>query len=173
MKNSILNKIITEEINEFVHAVIGKDEWIPIYRVGDLDFNGFGFYFAFDEEYYDYTDTGYKFKDAKKYLLNMNARIWDPLKDAEWVDQISWADIRLPKDFCDEYGIYYEDLSEDENKPDCMTSTDDIMAAGKELGYQAVILREIPQTRRPWNSNGDNYFDEICIFDTSIIKKCD
>lgn len=164
-----VKSIITEVIDEFVHATIGENKWIPIYRVGEIEKSEFGYFFAFDLDYYDYTDTSYKRKDAKRYLLNMNAKIWDPVKELN-LDVISWSRIDgLTKDF-EKYGISDETDWEMDEKYSS-TSTDGLASAAKRLGYQAVIIRSVPQCRRPWYNDDDSGFDEICIFDTSIIKK--
>lgn len=155
--------------NEFNHPIIGNDEWSPIYRVGQIthDEKGWGFFFSFELDYFDYSDTGYKRINAKKYYLNMNSKIWDPINELN-LDVNTWSDIRGTAEIFDKYDIEYEQL--DDDGFDCMTTTDDLATAGKHLGYQAVIFREIPQTQRPYNKNEDYGFDEICIFDTSIIK---
>lgn len=169
ISNHRIRQILRETLEEFAHAEIGSGKWIPIYRVGQIE-KGCGFFFAFDTEYYDFSDTAYRKNQAVKYLLNMDAKIWDPVAELD-LDVISWSRIDgRTKDF-ERYGIA-DECTWEQPEEISSTSTDGLAMAGKNLGYQAVIIREVPQTRRPYNPKEGYGFDEICIFDTSIIKKC-
>lgn len=142
-----------------------KDGYVPVHRVGQVeDFREWGLFFAFDLDYFDQSMTSYKRTEAVEYLLDLNAKIWDPVTELN-LEVDSWSAIYgLTTDF-DKYRIAENDEYE-AIEGYSVTTTDDLASAGKRLGYQAVYLTGIPGGAG-W---GDN-FDEIAVFDKSIIER--
>lgn len=126
---------------------------IPVYRVdsredGNDSWSNSTRFFADDLSYFDKSDTGYSKKDAKKYLLNTkDFKVFDPMRELD-LEADTWSTIWGTIGEFDSFDIYWEceDEDLDEDDPDYMvyTSTDDLAEAGRRLGYDVTILRDIP-----------------------------
>ena len=139
-----------------------------MYRVDDLGRNSFvdtnGVYFASDVDYYDGSETGYKRSDAKCYLLYGNAKLFDPMKMFRTVVN-SWSWITMDISDMERFGI--EDETDWEEKDGLgNTSTQGLADAGKRLGYDGTILRDIP------NDHGwGKPFTEYALYNSNIAKR--
>lgn len=161
-----IRSIIRESLKEYsrIQHRLGSG-WIPAYRSGELKNYSQGIFFAFDRDYYRHSDLGpEKKKNVCKYLINMDSKIWDPVRELG-LNVYSWSRIDGRTEDFERYGI--EDGCDFEMSEEfSVTSTDGLAAAGKKLGYQATIIRDVGQTI----GNGVE-FDEICVYDLSIVRK--
>lgn len=121
-----------------------------VYRVdtyaGDrTQFKDKSVFFTDSLDYFDKSMTGYKKEDAKKYYINLHDfKVFDPVNELN-LDADTWSTIWGSVEDFDEYDINYEfsdDSSDDEIF--AFTSTDDLAEAGRKLGYDITIIRDIP-----------------------------
>ena len=150
---------------------------IPVYRVdsredGNDSWSNSTRFFADDLSYFDKSDTGYSKEDAKKYLLNTkDFKVFDPMRELD-LEADTWSVIWGTIGEFDNFDIYWEceDENLDENDPNYMvyTSTDDLAEAGRRLGYDVTILRDIPNDHG-W---GEPY-TEYAVHNSRCVKLAD
>lgn len=149
-------------------VAISKGYSKKIYRVDDRNRNIFvdtnGIYFASDLDYYDGSETGYDRNDAKCYLLYGNAKLFDPMKMFSTAVHL-WSWITMDISDMERFGI--EDETDWEEKEGLgNTSTQGLADAGKRLGYDGTILRDIP------NDHGwGKPFTEYALYNSNIAKR--
>jgi len=139
---------------------------IILYRVGDLDFDRakYGLFFVDDLGYYTSHDqaTSYKAKDAKRYVLSSEARVWDPVKELG-LEVEYWSKIIGLMSVFKKYGIEDEcDYEMDERYG--VTSTDGLTIVGHRLGYDAMVVRETACI------SPGNYANEYVVFNKDMIS---
>jgi len=139
---------------------------IVLYRVGSTDPNIIansdrGVFFTTDPDYFDNHPKMTFDEDYKQYLLFPNARVWDPEKDFKVFDNDGYDKIYCLISDLDKFNIYDEcDWEIDEGYG--ITSTDGLAIAGKKLGYDATVVRDI------WYHHGR--FDEYAVYNPSVIQ---
>ena len=145
------------------------DKGLILYRVGNIEQmsdSKLGLFFSTDLNYlknnHDLGST-YSPNKAKRYLLNPKAKIFDPAKLFKVFKPISYDNIQVLVSDLEKYGIEDECDFELDDKFG-VTSTDGLALAGKELGYDGTIIRNIPRF------NEVNGFDEYAIYNPEAIK---
>ena len=121
------------------------------------------FYFETDLPLVFDLGSTYSPNKAKRYLLNPKAKIFDPAKLFKVFKPISYDNIQVLVSDLEKYGIEDECDFELDDKFG-VTSTDGLALAGKELGYDGTIIRNIPRF------NEVNGFDEYAIYNPEDIK---
>lgn len=148
---------------------------IKLYRVGrfpDKPFKGCCLFFSDSPDYYTYSDTGYDRGRAREYIFNQDGfRIFDPMR--EWgLEADSWSVIRTSEEFAKEKGLEIADYLDgvDYDDPtayhEVLLDTDSLAMYGRDNGYDATIIRGIPQR------NGKSY-DEYAIHNSECVKPVD
>lgn len=139
---------------------------IIIYRSGSVDPNVIansdtGVFFANDPGYFHNHNQMTFTEPYKQYLLLPNARVWDPAKEFEVYEAESWGCIFCLMTDLEKFGLSDEyDYEMDEAYG--ATSTDSLAIAGKELGYDATVIRDV------WYAHG--YYDEYAVYNPSVIQ---
>lgn len=102
-----------------------------------------------------------KMEPYKRYMLLPNAKVWEPEKEFEEFVVNSWDYIGCLISDLEKFGLEDEcDWEMDEGWG--ATSTDGLAIAGKELGYDATVIRGVDYHH--------GYFDEYAIYNPAVIK---
>lgn len=163
--NAMENKITLKEDGRLPGSVVA-------YRVGDVDQAiSRPIFFTNDLSYYDHSQTGYEKKDAERYSIELRGhKVWDPMTELG-LSADTWATVWGKVGDFRRLGIGYDysDEMDDDELPDnwvVYTSTDELAFAGRRLGYDVVVLRDIPGD----NGRGPKY-DEYAVNDASCVKR--
>jgi hypothetical protein len=120
-----------------------------------------GVFFSTDPAYFvNHSQMDFP-EETRKYLLSPTAKVWDPAKEFELYEADSWSNIVCLMTDLEKFGIEDECDYEIEEKYG-VTSTDGLAIAGKNLGYDATVIRNI------WYRHGA--FDEYAVYNPSVIK---
>lgn len=139
---------------------------IALYRSGSVDPDVMrnsdrGVFFTTSPEYFiNHTKMDFT-EDFKQYLLLPNARIWDPSAKFDLFEVDGYDYICCLTSDLEKFGIEDEcDWELDEGLG--VTSTDGLAIAGKQLGYDATVIRDV------WYAHG--HFDEYAVYNPNVIK---
>lgn len=137
-----------------------KENILNIYRVGK---EKRGFYTT-DLHYFNYSQTGYKKEDAKRYSINLSdSKVFYPIEELN-LNPFTWGKIEGKAETFEKLGIncdYYED-----NELYAYTSTDDLVDYGIKKGYDIIYFSQIPS-----NNGLGPKFDELFINNINLIKE--
>jgi len=160
-------------MKRYIKLSDASDVGITLYRVGPIDYmvsSPVGIFFTPDLSYLDGNPNlgpDYSHTKAKKYKLLPTARVWDPAKEFEYYSPDSWSSILCKASDLQRFNIDdecdYEGLNDDYG----ITSTDGLAFAGKKLGYDATLIREVP-----WDSSTYYHtrYDEYAVYNPAVIK---
>lgn len=139
---------------------------VILYREGSLDplrmrNSLMGVFFSTDPAYF-VTHPYINFsEDIQRYVLLSTAHVWDPAEDFEIFKPEGWDKILCLKSDLDKFGIWNE-CDWDLNEKYGITSTDGLGFAGKQLGYDATVIRNV------YYHHGK--FDEYAVYNPAVIK---
>lgn len=128
-----------------------------------------GVFYADDIDYFKASDTGYSAKDAKSFFMNPDG-FFDPLSEMKDVVVNGWSDILGRRSDFERFDI--EDESEGDRgkyrngEEICQTSTDGLALAGQRLGYDGVVLKDIP-------TNTSKTYSEYAVFNSNSVKSAE
>lgn len=149
----------------------GHENIVPdgtiLYRSGSIDpavilNSDRGVFFATSADYFN-NHSKMSFTDkVNAYLLLPSANVWDPQADFTVYNSDSYDRI-----FCLLSDLACFDI-EDESDVDMpdgygITSTDGLAIAGKKLGYDATVIRNI------WYHHG--YYDEYAVYNPLVLRE--
>ena len=150
---------------------IKSSEEIPeggviLYRSGSTDPDTIansdrGVFFTTGPDYFD-NHPYITFKEEfRRYVLLPNARVWDPKSEFEFYEAENWDKIVCRISDLEKFGLEDEcDWEIDEGYG--ITSTDGLAIAGKELGYDATVIRDV------WYFHGS--YDEYTVYNPAVIQ---
>lgn len=164
-KITMMDRSILEGCSRLPDSVVA-------YRVGDVDqIIDRPVFFTGDREYYKHSQTGYDGGSAERYSIELKGhKVWDPMAELG-LDAETWATVWGKVGDFRRLGIEYDysDDMDDGELPDdwvVYTSTDELAFAGRRLGYDVVVLRDIPGDF----GYGPSY-DEYAVNDASCLKR--
>lgn len=146
--------------------IFGSSTEVVLYHEGPIDpirmrNSLMGVFFATNPEYFTQHPYINFSKNINQYSLLPNARVWDPATDFKLFEPEGWDKILCLKSDLDRFDIWDEcDWEIDEQYG--ITSTDGLGFAGKRLGYDATIIRNI------WYPHGT--FDEYAVYNFAVIE---
>lgn len=143
-----------------------RNAGVIIYHEGVVDTcrmrsSTMGVFFASDQNYFVQHPYINFTKDIKRYILNSTAHVWNPANDFKLFEPEGWDKIYCLKSDLDQFDIWDEcDWELDEKYG--VTSTDGLGFAGKRLGYDAIVIKNV---RYPHGT-----FDEYVVYNPAVIE---
>lgn len=156
-------------VYKYIKSTEDISDGIILYRSGsiapDIILNSDrGVFFTSDASYFDNHPKMQFDEDFQKYLLLPTARVWDPSAEFDMFEIDGYDKICCLISDLDKFGIDDEcDWELDEKLG--VTSSDGLAIAGKKLGYDATVIRNI------WYHHGT--FDEYAVYNPSVIRTLD
>ena len=144
---------------------------IILYRDGSIDYmevSPTGVFFTTDLAYLKNNEDMGDFGSAERaetYLLLPQAKVWNPAIEFKYYEPWGWGNIVCTVGDLEKFGIDDEcDWEIDEGYG--VTSTDGLAWAGKQLGYDATLISDVPR-----NHGWGERFDEYAVYNPAVLRR--